>query len=85
MTSDYETILERALELTNDERARLIDELEASYSDEYLEKIERTWLDEALARADQIDRNEADLVPDSNVRPGANSPIRDDEDGNGVT
>ena len=79
MKPDYESVLEQALKLTDRERAQLIDVLGLSFSEEYLAEVEQAWLEEAQARADQIDRDKAELIPDAEVRKKT-SRLLDEED-----
>ncbi len=61
-------ILEAAMKLPPDERARIAHELLESLDGAFDEDVEKAWLEELKRRSQEIDAGTADLVDCADVR-----------------
>ena len=67
VTMDIETLEREALQLSVDDRARLVQKLFDSLDELPAQERDRLWLEEASRRASQIDAGEVGLVPADEV------------------
>ena len=58
MNPDYETVRNQALKLPDDEKSRLVVELEGSFSEEYLAEIQQSWAEEIVCRRKRLESGE---------------------------
>lgn len=68
MATDVERIVEQAMKLSGESRARLADLLVESLDAEELAPLDRLWLAEAKRRRDEVRGGHAQTVPGDEAR-----------------
>jgi hypothetical protein len=67
VTAEAKKILEEALALPHDQRRRIAELLFDSVSTETADEIEAAWVAEAVHRADELERGEAEALDGESV------------------
>lgn len=68
MTPQVSDVLEKALQLSTQERGLLIDRLIESLDDEVEDSAEQAWDDEIKRRVEEIRSGKAEMIPGEEVR-----------------